>query len=420
MRARYASVRALGLGSFVQGLGTLFIALLIPAGASSQQMPDPAVIHGRALPAPQLANGTVTVRVVREAIGNDAPGQQVRLTVAGTTRTATTDQQGRAEFTKLPGGEARAEATVDGEKLESQPFAVPTTGGLRVILVAGLAKAAERKKQEEAAAVTAPPVKGVVVLGGDSRIVIEFNNDTLFAFYLLDIVNNARSRVDIGGPLVIDLPEGTAGARIRDGSSRAASVDGRRLTVQGPFAPGTTSVQVEFSLAYSDSTHTVVQSFPVTLERTIVGVEKVGRLALSSPQFSAVTELPTENGVYLLGQGGALQPGTPLTLTLSNLAVHSTVPRYVALGIAVLIIGVGGWLALNGGGSSRADHKTLVNRREALLGELTQLEARRRSGAVSPEKADKRRQRILTELEQIYAELDASAGPQGGGEDVAA
>ena len=57
------------------------------------------------------------MRVVREAIGNNIAGQQVRLTVSGRTRTATTDEQGRAEFTNLPRGEeARAEATVDGER----------------------------------------------------------------------------------------------------------------------------------------------------------------------------------------------------------------------------------------------------------------------------------------------------------------
>ena len=107
----------------------------------------------------ELRDGTVTVRVVREALGNDAPGQQVRVTVGNPTKTATTDQQGRAEFTGLSAGEARAEATVDGETMQSQPFAVPTAGGLRVILVAGLARAAERKKQEEAAALTAPPTR---------------------------------------------------------------------------------------------------------------------------------------------------------------------------------------------------------------------------------------------------------------------
>jgi hypothetical protein len=397
----------------------MLAALWLPSAAVSQDMPDPALIHGRALPAPELADGTVTVRVVREAIGNDAPGQQVRVTVGGTSRTATTDQQGRAEFTRLPSGEARAEATVDGELLQSQPFAVPSSGGLRVILVAGIAQAAERKKQEEAAALAAPPIKGAVVLGGDSRIVLEFNNDALFAFYLLDIVNNARTRVDIGGPLRIVLPEEASGAQIREGSSKSAEVDGRNLTIRGPFAPGTTSVQVEFAVRFGASTQTIVQPFPVPFQRAIVGVEKVGSLALASPQFSSVTELPTENGVYLLGQGGVVAAGTPLTFTLSNLPVHSRTSRYVTLGIALLIAAIGGWLSLNPAPAAAKDRKALVSRRNTLLAELAQLEAKRRDGSI-PERSERRRQRILSELEQIYAELDATAGPRGGGEGVAA
>jgi hypothetical protein len=398
----------------------VLVALLMPALMAAQQMPDPSQIHGRGFPEPNLKDGTVTVRVTREAIGNWVPGQRVRVTVGGTAKTATTDQEGRAEFTGLPAGEARAEAVVDGEALQSQPFAVPTSGGLRVILVAGLAKAAERKKQEEAAALAAPAIKGVVSLGSDSRIVMEFNNDTLFAFYLLDIVNTARTRVDIGGPLRIELPREASGTRIREGSSRAAEIDGTLLTVNGPFAPGTTSVQVEFSLRFTNATHTVVQPFPIPLPRTIVAVEKVGNLGLSSPQFSSVGEVPTETGVYLLGQGGAVQPGTPLTFTLTNLPVHSRTARYMALGLALFIAGIGVWLAMSPKGPAAVDRKALTTRRDALLAELAQLEAKRRKGATLPERSERRRLRILSELEQIYSELDATIGPRGGGEGIAA
>ena len=383
-------------------------------------MPDPSQIHGRALPAPELKNGTVTVRITREAIGNWMPGQRVRVTAGNTMKTATTDQEGRAEFTGLPAGEARAEAVVDGETLQSQPFTVPTSGGLRVILVAGMAQAAERKKQEEAAALAAPPIKGVVSFGEDTRIVMEFNNDTLFAFYLLDIVNSARTRVDIGGPLRIELPREASGTRLREGSSKAAEIDGTHLTVNGPFAPGTTSVQVEFSLRFTNATQTFVQSFPIPLPRTIVAIEKVGTLAMSSPQFASVGEIPTENGVYILGQGAALQPGTPLTFTLTNLPVHSRTARYAALGLALLVAGIGVWLAMNPKGQTAVDRKTLTSRRDALLAELAQLEAKRRDGAALPERSERRRLRILSELERIYSELDATIGPRGGGEGIAA
>lgn len=406
-------------GSWKSGVGSFLLPLVLLGSAAGQEMPDPALIHGRAIPAPELPDGTVTVRVVRETIGNDLPGQQVRVTVGGTTRTATTDPQGRAEFSGLPPGEARADATVDGESLQSQPFAVPSSGGLRVILVAGLDEAAERRRQEEAEALAAPPAKGVVVIGGDSRIVMEFQNDTLWAFYLLDIVNNARTRVDIGGPILIDLPTGASGARLMEGSSPSASIDGANVTILGPFAPGTTSIQLQFSLGFSNTTSTWQQTFPVALQRIVVGVEKVGSLGLASPQFANVTELPTENGVYLLGQGGALQAGTPLTFTLSNLPLHSRTPRYVALTLALIIVAIGVWLSMNVKTTAVTDRKALTSRRDALLAELAQLEHKRREGVVT-ERADRRRQRILAELEQIYADLDATTGPRGGGEGIAA
>jgi len=384
-------------------------------------MPDPSVIHGRSFPEPNLKDGTVTIRVVRESLGNDAPGQQVRVTVGGTAKTATTDKEGRAEFTGLPAGEARAEATVDGETMQSQPFVVPTSGGLRVILVAGLAKAAERKKQEEAAALAAPAIKGGVVIGGDSRIVMEFNNDSLFTYYLLEVVNTARTRVDIGGPLRLELPQEAVGVRTYTGTTEGlqVEVDGTHVAVQGPFAAGTTHVNLQFDLRFANATQTVVQPFPVSWQRPVVGIEKVGSLGLASPQFSSVNELPTENGVYLLGQGGAVQPGTPLTFTLSNLPVHSRTARYVTLGLALLIAAIGGWLALTPTSSAAVDRKALVSRRDTLLAELAQLEAKRRDGTIA-ERSERRRQRILGELEHIYAELDATAGPRGGGEGIAA
>ena len=395
---------------------------LLAVSVVAQDMPDPSVIHGRALPAPELTAGTVTVRVMREAMGNNVPGQQVRLIVGAETRTATTDELGRAEFSGLPPGQqARAETTVDGEAMTSQAFDVPASGGVRVALISGIERAAERRRQEEAAAAAAPPTKGTVVLGGDSRIVLEFSNDSLFAFYILEIVNNARTRVDIGGPLIIDLPESIAGAALTGNSSPTASINGSRITVQGPFASGVTPVQVQFAVRYGSPERVFEQIFPVPLQRVVVGLEKVNDVQMASMQFASVNELPTENGPYLLGQGGALAAGAPLTVTFSNLPLHSRAPRWIALGLALAIAIVGAWLAFSVRGTRARERDALMARRDTLLGELAQLEAKRRDGAIPPEKYQARRQRIVAELERIYGELDdASVGPQGGGEGIAA
>lgn len=400
---------------------SLWLVSALPA--SAQQMPDPSLINGKAIPAGELPNGTVTVRVVRENVGNNLPGQKVTVTANGKTFTATTDEQGRAEFKGLPdGAQGRAEVTVNGEHLQSDPFPVPTNGGIRVILVTGLAQAAERKKEEEAKALAAPPVKGVVVFGGNTRIVMQFADDVLEVFYQLDIVNNARTRVDIGGPLVMELPRGEAGSTILEGSSPTAKVNGRRLVVTGPFAPGTTTVQLSYRLPYDSSSFTFEQPFPVALEQVTVGVQKLGDMSMASQQFLATNETRTDNGlVFMVGNGAGVRAGGTLAINLSNLPVRSNVPRYTALTLALAIILCGAWLAYAARGRSREQRDTLVKRRDALLGELTQLESKHRAGTIPADRYATRRQRILVELEQVYGELDeASAGPQGGGEGVAA
>lgn len=385
-------------------------------------MPDPSLIHGRAIPASELPAGTVTVRVVREAIGNNISGQRVELTVGGQTRTATTDDQGRAEFTGLPqGSEATTRATVDGEELVSQPFAVPSSGGLRVILVARLKQAAERKQQEDAAGLAAPPVRGSVVIGANSRAVMQFEDDALQVFYILEVLNNARTRVDIGGPLVIDLPSGAGGASILQGSSPTATVSGDRVTVTGPFAPGATSVQVGFRLNVDRSVLTVEQTWPAALEQVTVGIEKIGALSMTSPQFSDVRDVTSEDGTpFLIANGPSLPAGGTLTLQLSNLPARGRTARYVALGLAGLIAGVGVWLAISPGSKRQDSRRTLIQRRDTLLGELAGLEQRKRKGTFDA-RAAARRQKLLTELEHIYGELDeAGSGPHGGDEGVAA
>ena len=389
-------------------------------GGAQVQMPDPSLINGKAIPAGDLQTGTITVRVVRESIGNNIIGQQVSMTVGDTTRTAVTDEQGRAEFKGLPAGaNGRAEAVVNGEKLASDPFVVPTSGGLRLILVADLAKAAERRTKEETEAAAAPPVRGAVILGGNSRIVIEYPDDLMRVYYMLEIVNSARARVDIGGPLIIDLPAEAAGAFTLEGSSPQAIVGGARITVTGPFASGVTPVQVGFQMPFSSATLTIAQKWPVPIEQVTVASQKLGTLAMSSPQFTTVGDVKSEDGTsFILANGGAMAAGGTLTMQISGLPVHSSTPRNIALGLAATIGLLGLWLALPGKSGSRESRSKLMARRDTLLGELARIEERIRSGDESA-KDMARRQRLVAELEQIYGELD-EASPRGGGEGLAA
>lgn len=386
-------------------LATLVVLGLAWPVAAQVGMPDVSQMNGKAIPAPELPAGTVTVRVVREAISNNIEGQSVTLIAGMTSRTATTDARGRAEFPGLPRGGARAETTVDGERLVSDPFEVPTTGGLRVILVAGVAKAAQRHQQEAASAAATPPQRGAVVFGGASRVLIQFNDDSMQVFYVLDVVNRAAFRVDIGGPLIIDLPSGAGGARVLEGSSPTAKASGNRITVLGPFAPGTTAVQIGFELRYDRSTVTFAQAWPAPLDQVTVGVQQVGAVTMRSAQFAQTNQLRTDDGVVLLvGRGVALAKGTPLVVELSDLPLHSRVPRDVALALAGIIVLAGIGLAARGGRSAAMTRQALLDRREALLDELARMAAR---GETESRRQVRVRDRRIAELEDIYAELDA-------------
>lgn len=404
------------------GLVALWMVAALVAAAAAQGLPDPSQMHGRALPAGELAVGTVTVRVVRESIQNNLPGQTVTMTAGGVTRTATTDEAGRAEFTGLPqGSEARAEATVDGESLTSEPFTIPSAGGVRMILVAGLAGVAERRQAEEARQQAEPPTSGTVIFGANSRILMEFQDDTLQVFYILEVVNNAPTRVDIGGPLTFDLPSEAGGAAMLEGSAQQASINGTRVTVTGPFAPGVTAVQLGFSLPNAGTSFQFRQRLPVALERVTVALQRVGSVSMTSSQFESTGDVRSESGsTFMLGSGPGLAAGATLSVDVTGIPAHSALPTYIALAIAGVVVALGGWLAFAGRPDEAEVRRRLVARRDTLLGDLAHLEQRRRTGQESPRDAA-RRARVLAELEQIYGELDeAGVGPQGGGEGVAA
>ncbi len=96
---------------------------------------------------------------------------------------------------------------------------MPGNGGVRVALIAGIAAAKAAEKSAADAAAKEPARPGVVEIGPESRIILEYQDDNLTVFYLLEVVNNARTPIDIGGPLLIQLPTGAAGASMMQGSS---------------------------------------------------------------------------------------------------------------------------------------------------------------------------------------------------------
>jgi hypothetical protein len=383
-----------------------FTLLLASSAFAQVAMPDPSAIAGTPLPAPELPDSTVTVRVVRERMGNNIAGQSVTLRVGGATRTATTDAQGRAQFDRLPAGAlVQATTTVDGETLTSQEFAAPAKGGVRVALIAGIQKAAAAERAAAAAGAREPARPGVVEFGPESRIILEFQDDVLTLFYLLEVVNNARTPIDIGGPLILELPTGASGAVMLQGSSPQASVLAARLTITGPFPPGKLTAQVGFSLPNAGSDLLLTQKWPAALSQIFVAAEKIGPMQMSSPQLPEIRETQTEGGVFLMGSGGRVEPGGSLTVHLRGMPADDHTARNAALAIVMVILAVGVWMALTPASARAAEDKKLAGKRERLMADIVALERKRRTrGLTEPDEA--RLQRLTADLERVLASLD--------------
>jgi hypothetical protein len=325
----------------------MLAALVVVAGPVAHAqvaMPNPKEMSGNVLPVNDIPVGTVTVRVVRGAFKN-IPGQPVDFLIAGKKRTVVTDANGRAEVTGLARGtQLTAEATVDGEKLVSKP-AVVESSGLRIILVATDREDVARAAEDKALA-SAPAVKGIVVLGPESRIISEMSNDRLHIYYVLDIINTARTPVDIGGPLIFDLPREARGATVLQGSSPQAVAAGARLRVTGPFAPGSTHVEAAYELPYSGGVAVVNQPFPAALDRVTLLVQQIGGLTVKSPQVASLRSTSDRGQEILVGAGPGLAPGQTLSFEIAGLPHRATWPRTLALTLASIIVAAGVWGAV--------------------------------------------------------------------------
>lgn len=385
--------------------------LTVPAFAQ-MATPDPSAMAGLPLPAGDVPDASVTVRVLRERMGNNISGQLVTLRVGTESRTATTDAQGRAQFSALPAGASvQASTTVDGEVLTSQEFPVPARGGIRVALISGIQKAADAEKAAAAAAAKEPARPGVVEFGSESRLIFEFQNDTLTVFYLLEVVNSARTPIDIGGPILMELPTGASGVSMMPGSSPTASVSGDILTITGPFAPGKTSAQVGFSLPQVGAASTIQQKWPIALAQLFVAAEKVGAMQMSSPQLTDTREMTSDGQQFIMGTGGRINAGETVSVNLSSMPAQSRWPRNVALGAAALVFAVGLWMAVSPQAARAAEGAKLETRRERLLSEVVALERKRRQKPLAA--ADEMRlQRLTSDLEKVMAALDLAPNEQ--------
>ena len=320
-------------------LATLLAAISIAMAAPVAAQMDLSQVSGQPLPSPDLPAGTLTVRVIRGAITNNVPNQDVEITVDGRTRHLMTDASGHVEVSGLtPGAHAKAVAVVDGERIESKDITIGPTG-IRVMLVA-------HDRSSAGAAAAAPgvtAVPGTVAFGPESRVVAEMSQDQLNVYFLMDVVNGSQAPVETDGPLILDLPREARGAALLQDSSQQALVKDARVIVTGPFAPGKTAVRVGFELPTGGGTAHVSSRLPASLPQVIVILGQSGGLDLVSPQIATKREVTDEGQRILVGTGPALQAGDTLSFDITGVPHHPVWPRNLALALAGSIMATGVW-----------------------------------------------------------------------------
>ena len=401
--------------------------LLLPVAAGAQPpgmaggMPDVRQMAGIPMPMDDVPAGTVVVRVVKDELTNTLQNIEVQLEVDGRVRTARTDADGRATFPGLSiGANVHATSVVNGQKLDSQPFSVPPEHGVRLLLLAGGGGPAAATP----AAPGAPPQtgSGPLSFGGQSRFQIEMNDDAVEVFYVLEIINRGATPLNQPSEVVFQLPDEATQGSTLEGSSTQVQVRGSKVSITGPFQPGTTSVQVAFTLPPAGPDRTIRQTFPIPLDQIQVLASKTGDLQISSPQFAGNGVSNNPGGAFIMGTGPALAAGTEFALNLSGLPTRPTAWRRIAIGLVVFILVVGAWATFTARpdeavSSRRAE---LHARRERLLSDLVRLEQQRQPGAANDVKYAARRSELTAQLERVYGELDQGGTPASGGQGLVA
>jgi hypothetical protein len=377
------------------------LAVAVPAFAQ----PDLRQMNGLVLPSADLPDGAISVRVVRQSLGNNVTGVTVTLTGAGVSETAPTDETGRAIFAGVSAGTTVvASVTVDGETVRSQPFQAPARAGVRLILAAGLGGAPAGGSPPAAGASAEAARPGTIVLGNQGRTIVDFNNERLEVVHIFDFANAASHPVAVDRPITIAMPAEAEQVTLLDGSTPQARVFERQLVVAGPFAPGRTVAQVAYGLPITGGRREIALTLPVASMATNVIVRRLGDTHLVEPTLPQSREAEAEGRRYFTGTGPGLPAGGTLKLVLDGIPHHPKWPRIAALTIAGLVVAGGLFLIFRVPVDASARLEALEVQRTALLARLQRLE---QDGEAHTDALREERDGVLRDIEGIYALIDA-------------
>ena len=145
---------------------------------------------------------------------------------------------------------------------------------------------------------------------------------------------------------MLDLPTEARGASLMDPTPKAATLTGSRLTLTGPFAPGSTTINIGFELPFTGGSVRLDQRWPVALQQVLVLVPGTSGIDVQSSSLTSRRTASDQGQPLLVATGPGLAANADLSLDISGLPHHPVWPREVALALAGIILSVGIWAAV--------------------------------------------------------------------------
>jgi len=245
---------------------------------------------------------------------------------------AETDGEGRIRVADLPTGDGETivvgHAGASGVLVSTRPFALPSDGGARVLLVAP-------GRTSDPAAVTIRHLHVVLEREGDQLRVSE-------TFGLATAAGEVFSN-DAG--LALPVAEGASGLRFKDAETAAkkARIDGNEIVFTAPVPPGGTEITVVFDVPIEDGAAAIGQDIPLGVgSAQVISTWTQGGVELAVDGFSEAEPVELRSGLTALVATAQGLPGGRLQLELEGIVDGPVaVRRTLTLLACVSILGFG-------------------------------------------------------------------------------
>jgi hypothetical protein len=321
--------------SLIAAIATLLSLAVMTAPPVAAQ--PPAAALGKPLPDGTMEAGSISVRVIAGSPSTPVPGTDVTLVVGGQARVMRTNAEGRAVFTGLAVGTSVQARVKDdeGKDISTDSFAVPSSGGVRVMLSTRPMGGGADGAAAPAMAQGMPEAKQ---MSGQARV----DQTTPAGTYVVRLTYNTLS---IASNKLVD-PEPPVGALVTlvgyvaDDSVvvRTAKVDAEghatfdELDVTGAIA--------YFALATlpRGTGHDRMFALPVQLDgtsgvRAVLSGERRDSGLPNADQLASQGAIPTPPNQVRVSLEGVASPNTPVKL------VDAATGEVVASGVALVLEG---------------------------------------------------------------------------------